>query len=71
MFFSSCYNQTNGCKKIELSSDELEWFKNYVNGDTIFFQNQNNEIDTFLINFSKKQKFTSCNKFELGPYICK
>ncbi len=65
---SSCFNQDD-CKKLELSSEEMQWFKNYTSGDTVFFKNQDNEMDTFVIHADASSDYTSCNKFELGPYV--
>lgn len=56
------------CIKLNISKEELGWFESYIDGDTIFFSNEKNEVDTFFV-FSKKiTNYTSCNPFELGPY---
>jgi hypothetical protein len=65
---TSCKNE-NDCIKVKLSALEKEWFVGYKNNDIIYFKNQNNEIDTFIVNTYDMEDFTSCNKFELGPYI--
>lgn len=66
---NSCVGQPESCLKVNLSKDEETWFNNYRNGDTIFFSNIENEIDTFVIDVDIKPEYTQCNRFELGPYI--
>jgi hypothetical protein len=68
LLLTSCKNDA-GCKKINLSSDEMSWFTNFVNGDTIFYKNQVDEIDTFLIDAYQTPEYTTCNRFELGPFV--
>ncbi len=65
---NSCFNQTD-CKKLELSKEEISWFTNYENGDTIFFETKLSEIDTFIVEVLNKPDYTVCNKFELGNYV--
>jgi hypothetical protein len=68
LILTSCKNDTS-CKKINLSSDEMSWFTNFVNEDIIYFTSQNKEVDTFIIEISAEPSYTVCNKFELGPNI--
>lgn len=65
----SCFSNSKDCDKVDLSSEETEWFKNYNSGDTIYYRNQYNEVDTFIVNADYILSYTSCNKFELSSFI--
>ena len=67
VLFTSCLNRD--CKKLDLSKEEMEWFENYENGDSVFFVNQFNEMDTFIVEVSSEVEYTTCNRFELGEYV--
>lgn len=68
LLFASCANNSD-CKKITLSKKDLSWFLNYKNNQKVYFKNQANEIDTFVVEAMKKPSYGQCNKFELGNFI--
>jgi hypothetical protein len=71
LFFvlNSCVGQDDDCLKMDLSKEEKGWFTNHKDGDTIYFLSSSQERDTFVVNASDILSYTSCNTFELGPYV--
>lgn len=68
LLFASCANNSD-CKKITLSKKDLSWFLNYKNNQKIYFKNQADEVDTFVVEVLNKPDYTDCYKFELGEYV--
>lgn len=56
------------CKKITLSQQELDWFKNYKKGEIRLYKNQFGEIDTFRLSTKPEVYTTPCNRIEIGEF---
>lgn len=44
------------CHKVQLTDEDLQWISNFTNNDTIYYESNNNSIDTVIIN-----EITICN----------
>lgn len=60
----SC-NNNKGCKQISLSKENKEWFNGLKGVDSLLFQSDRGNIDTFVVK-EVASSYTQCNKFELG-----
>jgi hypothetical protein len=63
--FESCI--FSGCKKLDLPKEELEWFNSYNVGQTLYYKNQYDDIDTLIV-YKNNLRYSPCNKFELSEY---
>ena len=63
-----CTNNT-GCKPIDISKEEKEWLKPALKYDTIFFETELGQKNSFAMETESLLDYTSCSKFALGPYI--
>ena len=65
LLFESCI--FSGCEKLDLSKAELEWFNSYKVGQTLYYKNQYDDIDTLIV-YKNDLRYSPCNKFELSEY---